>query len=133
MTALPSMATTLRSRCNVSVRGGRARVVSWQGARKRSARLRTVEQAREAGVIKGQLIQEDPAPHARDALRAAPRMPAGAPPPRGGRQIKFRLGPQEHARLVEAAKLFAMRPATLARTLTVRGVERALYEERRER
>lgn len=97
-----------------------------------TARLRTVEQAREAAVIKGQLILEDPAPHARSAVRAPPRMPAGAPPTRGSRQINFRLGPEEHARLVEAAKLFAMRPTTLARTLTVRGVERALYEDRRD-
>ena len=42
-------------------------------------------------------------------------------------------GPEEHARLTEAAKLFAMRPTTLARILTVRGVNRALYEERRDR
>ena len=97
-----------------------------------TARVRTVEQAREAAGIKGQLILEDPAPHASNAVRASPRMPAGAPPPRGGRQINFRLGPQEHARLVEAAELFAMRPTTLARTLTVRGVDRARYEERRD-
>jgi hypothetical protein len=41
-------------------------------------------------------------------------------------------GPGEHARLLEAASLFAMTPTTLARVLTVRGVERALYEHRRD-
>lgn len=97
-----------------------------------TAQVRTAEQARQAGIIRGQLILEDPVPHARDVERALPRMPAGAAPPRGrGPQINFRLGPGEHARLLEAARLFGMRPTSLARLLTVRGVERALYEERR--
>jgi hypothetical protein len=63
-----------------------------------------------------------------------PGMPAGAPPRRGARpQVNFRLGPDEHDRLVATARLFAMRPSTLARVLTMRGVDRALYEERRDR
>ncbi|HUR84154.1 MAG TPA: hypothetical protein VMY78_02315 [Solirubrobacteraceae bacterium] len=61
-----------------------------------------------------------------------PRMPAGAPPARGpGRQVNFRLGADDHEQLLAAARLFAMRPSSLARVLTVRGVNRALYEERR--
>ena len=44
-----------------------------------------------------------------------------------------RLGAKEYERLVAAARLFAMRPSTLARVLTVRGVDRALYEEQRDR
>jgi hypothetical protein len=97
------------------------------------ARVRTAEQARVALAIKGQLWLEDgPPPSLADD--AVPPMPAGAPPARGAsRQINFRLGPDEHASLVEAARLFAMRPTTLARVLTVRGVSRALYEERRHR
>lgn len=100
-----------------------------------TAALPTVEQARDAAVIKGQLILEDgPPPWFRQPEGPAPAMPRGAPPGRGrGRQVNFRLGPDEHARLVEAAKLFAMRPTTLARVLTVRGVNQALYEERRDR
>ena len=98
-----------------------------------TARVRTAEQARQAGIIRGQLILEDPVPQARDVERAVPRMPAGAAPRRGrGPQINFRLGRDEHARLLEAARLFGMRPTSLARLLTVRGVERALYEERRD-
>lgn len=97
------------------------------------ARVRTADQARVALAIKGQLWLEDgPPPSLADD--AVPPMPAGAPPARGtSRQISFRLGPDEHASLVEAARLFAMRPTTLARVLTVRGVSRALYEERRHR
>ena len=98
-----------------------------------TARVRTVEQAQQAGIIRGQLILEDPVPQARDVERALPRMPAGAAPPRGrGPQINCRLGPDEHARLLQAARLFGMRPTSLARLLTVRGVDRALYEERRD-
>jgi hypothetical protein len=44
------------------------------------------------------------------------------------------LAPLRHAtRLAEAARLFAMRPTTLARVLTVRGVDRALHEHQRDR
>jgi predicted HTH domain antitoxin len=47
--------------------------------------------------------------------------------------VNFRLGAEEHDRLATAARLFAMRPSTLARVLTMRGVDRALYEKRRDR
>lgn len=68
-----------------------------------------------------------------DAVRdAAPVVLRGAPPRepgRGaGRQVGFRLGPTEHERLAQAARLHGVRPATLARMLTVRGVEAALRE-----
>ena len=46
------------------------------------------------------------------------------------RQVNVRLGPEEHARLVEAPGLFGMQPSVLARVLTVRGVARALREAR---
>lgn len=97
-----------------------------------TAGLRTVEQAQQGLMIKGQLLIEDGRPAALEG--PPPRMPSGAPPARGAsRQVNFRMGPQEHARLVEAARLFAMRPTALARTLTIRGVDRALYEQRRDR
>lgn len=96
--------------------------------------VRTMEDSRAATQISGQLMLEGRAAAGKRFDSAPPRMPAGEPPARGGsRQVNFRLGPDEHARLAEAAKLFAMRPTTLARTLTMRGVARALYEERRER
>jgi hypothetical protein len=47
--------------------------------------------------------------------------------------VNLRLGAEEHDRLAGAARPFAMRPSTLARMLTMRGVDRALYEERRDR
>lgn len=98
-----------------------------------TASLRTVEQARVAASILGGL-GERPTPGNRDVDAEPPRMPGGAPPARGAsRQINFRLGPDEHARLAEAAALFAMRPTALARVLTMRGVNRVLYEERRAR
>lgn len=96
--------------------------------------LRTPAEAQVGMEIRGQLWLEDATPGARADAAAPPRMPAGAPPARGAsRQINFRVGPDEHARLVAASKLFAMRPTTLARVLTMRGVDRALYEERRDR
>ena len=100
-----------------------------------TAALRTAEQVQAGWAIKGQLLLEDgPVPRQRPIEGASRAIPRGAPPARGaGRQINFRLGPQEHARLVEAAGLFAMTPTALARILTVRGVARALPEERGER
>ena len=47
--------------------------------------------------------------------------------------MNFRLGPEEHARLVAAARAYGLRPGTFARVLTVRGVDAALYEDRRDR
>ena len=86
-----------------------------------------------AGILMGEPLLEDGSRRAQ-APPVPPRMPAGDPPTRGSsRQVNFRLGPNEHARLREAAPLFGMRPTALARVLTVRGVDRALYEERRDR
>ncbi|MDP1849086.1 MAG: hypothetical protein Q8K79_14940 [Solirubrobacteraceae bacterium] len=93
-------------------------------------------QSQEA-VIAGQilvsdLMLEDAEARIRARDAPPPRMPRGAPPIKGSlRQVNFRLGPDEHARLLEAARLFGMPPTTLARVLTVRGVDVALYEERR--
>jgi hypothetical protein len=82
-----------------------------------------------AAILVGELLADDPPIDA-----TPPDMPAGVPPRRGaGRQVNFRLGAEEHDRLATAARLFAMRPSTLARVLTMRGVDRALYEERRDR
>ena len=95
--------------------------------------VRTVADAQAAGILVGELLLEDATALAR-ADEAPPRMPAGAPPPPGpSRQVNYRLGPEEYARLLAAARLFAMRPTTLARVLTVRGVDSALCEARRDR
>ena len=59
-------------------------------------------------------------------------IPGDSPPTGARRQVNFRLGPGEHARLIEAARVFGMRPNVLARVLTVRGVDRALRETRRD-
>jgi len=89
---------------------------------------------RDAMALVGELTVEDGPPAHRRPLGSPPRMPAGDPPPRGtSRQVNFRLGPGEYARLVQAAELYALRPSALARQLTVRGVDLALYEERRDR
>lgn len=84
------------------------------------------------GALIGELLYEESAARPR---AIAARLPAGDPPPGGDsspsgprRQVNFRLGPGEHARLVEAARLFGMRPTVLARVLTVRGVDRALRD-----
>jgi hypothetical protein len=97
---------------------------------RRVAMSGTQRDFRSAAILVGELLADD----GRVDLGAPPAMPTGAPPAReAGRQVNFRLGATEHDRLVAAARLFAMRPATLARVLTVRGVDRALYEERRDR
>jgi hypothetical protein len=97
------------------------------------SRLRAIEDVDVALAIKGQLLVEDGRRSRSLDDGPPPRLPAGAPPPRGAsRQINFRLGPAEHADLLKAARLFGMRPTTLARLLTVRGVNGALYEERRD-
>lgn len=97
--------------------------------------LQTVDAARigAAIAIVSGLMSEDADRRLRAEEAAPPRMPAGALPVSGPRrQVNFRLGPREHARLHEAAELFAMAPTTLARVLTMRGVDRALYEARRD-
>jgi hypothetical protein len=61
-----------------------------------------------------------------------PAVPGGATlAPGPARQVGFRLGPDDYERLQRAARLYAMRPSTLARLLTVRGVNLALHEARR--
>ena len=81
----------------------------------------------------GELIVSAPPPSLAAAAPPLPRSVAD-PPARGGRhQVNFRLSADEHARLTQLARAFGMRPGPLARLLTVRGVERALYEERRDR
>ena len=61
-----------------------------------------------------------------------PRLPDGAEatpePPR--RQVNFRMEASEHARLQTLAEHVAMRPATLARLLVIRGVDQALRSRR---
>lgn len=53
----------------------------------------------------------------------------GTPPPRApSRQLNFRIGPEGYERLGEAARLFGVRPTTLARMLVTRGVDAALRE-----
>ena len=95
------------------------------------AGLRTQEAYIAGQILVSDLTLEDGAARSRARQAAPPRMPTGAPPTKGAqRQVNFRLGPDEHARLRNAAELFGMPPTTLARVLTVRGVDAALYEER---
>lgn len=76
---------------------------------------------------------------ARHAARStpSPAIAAGSPPGAtrqfGTRQINFRISADQYERLGRAAALYGMRPGTLARAMTMSGVERALYEERRVR
>ena len=85
-----------------------------------------------ANRLVGDLIVTAPAPRLTGAPPPMPRSVAD-PPTRGSRrQVNFRLSADEHARLTHVARAFGMRPGPLARLLTVRGVERALYEERRD-
>ena len=88
---------------------------------------------RRAMALNGQLILEGDAARARAFAAPPVQLPSGDLPSTGARrQVNFRLGAGEHARLVEAARVFGMRPNVLARLLTVRGVDRALHEARRE-
>ncbi len=102
--------------------------------RQARAAVQSMEDVIAAGILLGELLIADCGARARARDTAPPRMPAGSPPAKGaGRQVNFRLGPDEHARLLQAAKLFGMRPTALARAMTVRGVDRALYDARRDR
>jgi hypothetical protein len=95
-----------------------------------AAGVATSDDAYAALALVGELSVEGP------DVPLVPRMPAraAAPAPRGAsRQVNFRLGPEEHARLVRAARAYGMRPGAFARVLAVRGVDAALYEERRDR
>jgi hypothetical protein len=105
----------------------------------RAQQTLSYERVQAAMAINGILSVEDGIARSRAQARAARpgRMPIGDPPEiedasRAGsrRQVNFRLSPREHARLVEAAQLYGMRPGMLARLLTVRGVDRALADAR---
>ena len=92
----------------------------------------SIADAMAVNALVGELIISAPAPSLDAAPPPLPRAVAD-PPVRGPRrQVNFRLSPGEHARLTQLARAFGMRPGALARLLTVRGVERALYEERRD-
>lgn len=92
-----------------------------------------VDRVGRAVAVIGQLSLEEGAERARARMAPPARLPSADPPPTGARrQVNFRLGPGEHARLVEASRLFGMSPTVLARVLTVRGVDRALREARRD-
>lgn len=103
--------------------------------RRRAANTVGMAKTGDAIALIGQLMLEDDAARA-GAFSAPPvplPLPSGDPPPKGARrQVNFRLGPGEHARLMEAARVFGMRPNVLARLLTVRGVDRALREAGRD-
>lgn len=101
--------------------------------RRRAANTVGMDKIREALALIGQLMLEDDAARARAFAAPPVQLPRGETPPTGARrQVNFRLGPGEHARLIEAARVFGMRPNVLARLLTVRGVDRALREARRD-
>jgi len=92
----------------------------------------TMADAIAAGILVGEPITDAPAPSLAGPPPPLPRA-VGDPPARGSRRrVNFRLGPEEHTRLLHAARVFGMRPSALAFLLTVRGVNRALYEERRD-
>jgi hypothetical protein len=93
----------------------------------------SIPDALAANALVGDLLVSAPPPSLAAAPPPMPRSVAD-PPTRGSRhQVNFRLSADEHARLTQVARAFGMRPGPLARLLTVRGVERALYEERRDR
>lgn len=97
------------------------------------ATVGSIPDALAANELVGDLIVSAPPPSLAAAPPPMPRAVAD-PPARGSRhQVNFRLTADEHARLTQVARTFGMRPGPLARLLTVRGVERALYEERRDR
>ena len=101
-------------------------------ATRQVARSHTQRDVVAASILVGDLWLEDGAARERAVSAPPPGMPAGALPARAiAHQVNFRLGAGEYERLVEAAELFAMRPTSLARVLTVRGVDRALHEARR--
>ena len=81
----------------------------------------------------GELSLEEAAARWRATTAPPAPMPVGDPPPnQPRRQVNFRLGESEHARLGEAARLFGMRPNVLARVLVARGVDRALRDAHRD-
>jgi hypothetical protein len=105
-------------------------------ARRAAANSADSEDISVAMALVGELAIADGAGKAAALTSPPPAVPGATPGPhvcRGSRQINFRLGPTQYERLVQAAAIFRMRPTTLARVLTVSGVDRALYEERRAR
>ena len=95
----------------------------------------SLEASRQAGILAVTLDLEDgareqetrqracrphtlPAPAAREALESA------------SRQVNFRISPQQHERLGQAAQRIGAKPGQLARILTMRGVEHMLWEGR---
>lgn len=110
----------------------------------RAAREREAQRGREDAEIAALLHELDlgalvegrhagPPPPPVPELPVADAAPGLAPRAgRGGRQVGFRLGPALYADLEEAAPLHGVRPATLARVLTTRGVQAALAQRRRE-
>jgi hypothetical protein len=96
------------------------------------ATVGSIPDAMAVNALVGELIVSAPPPSLAAAPPPMPRSVAD-PPARGSRhQVNFRLSADEHARLTHVARAFGMRPGPLARLLTVRGVQRALYEERRD-
>jgi hypothetical protein len=101
--------------------------------RRRAANTVGMNKIGHALALIGQLMVEDDAARTRAFATPPVQLPRSDPPPTGvRRQVNFRLGPEEHARLIAAARVFGMRPNVLARLLTVRGVDRALREARRD-
>jgi hypothetical protein len=104
-----------------------------RNGRSRAANTVGPDKIRQAMALIGELMLEDDAARARAFAAPPVQLPRGDPPPTGARrQVNFRLGPGEHARLIEAARVFGLRPNVLARLLTVRGVDRALREAHRD-
>ncbi len=93
--------------------------------------VRTQAETIAAGILIGELISEG---RPTGVLAPPSKIPSAPDPPAraASRQVSFRLGPEEHERLSQAARAYGMRPAVLARLLTVRGVNRALHDARRE-
>lgn len=103
-------------------------------ARKSAANAVALGGISAALALVGELEIADAAPQAAALDAPPPRLPAGSPPKHpnaSSRQINFRLAAGQYERLVRAAGLYGVRPTTLARMMTVAGVDRALYEARR--
>lgn len=84
--------------------------------------------------LRGELELED-GDRRRRSFAVVPELPVPQAEPRvgrRGRQVGFRLDPRQYAQLEETAALHGVRPATLARMFTMRGVRSALQQWRRE-
>ncbi|MEA2273288.1 MAG: hypothetical protein QOI98_1996 [Solirubrobacteraceae bacterium] len=105
-------------------------------ARRAAIRTSPTDHLSEAMVIGAELEIEDIDRRARrEAVLAhavAVPTPSVSPRPRSrSRQVNFRLGPNASSRLDRAAELLGMKPGALARSLTLNGVNRILYEDAR--